>query len=36
MIDPEQTRESIVNSLKLLANKTHVRHTEKHHGNQPQ
>ena len=34
MIDPEQTRESIVNSLNLLANKTHVRHTEKHHGNQ--
>lgn len=36
MIDPEQTRESIVSSLKLLANKTHVRRTEKHHGNQPQ
>ena len=22
--------------MNLLANKTHVRHTEKHHGNQPQ
>ncbi|KAB7791109.1 acyl-CoA carboxylase subunit beta [Bifidobacterium leontopitheci] len=35
MIDPEQTREAIVESLKLLAGKRRVRRTDKHHGNQP-
>lgn len=35
MIDPEQTREAIVNSLGLLANKTYSKRTDKHHGNQP-
>ena len=35
MIDPEQTRESIIESLRLLASKKRVRRTSKHHGNQP-
>ena len=35
MIDPEQTREAIVESLATLASKRRVRHTTKHHGNQP-
>ena len=35
MIDPEQTREAIAESLQLLAGKKRVRHTDKHHGNQP-
>ena len=35
MIDPEQTRETIIESLRLLASKKRVRRTGKHHGNQP-
>lgn len=35
MIDPEQTRQAIVESLRLLADKKRVRRTTKHHGNQP-
>ncbi|WP_420897355.1 acyl-CoA carboxylase subunit beta [Bifidobacterium goeldii] len=35
MIDPEQTREAIAESLRLLAGKQRVRRTGKHHGNQP-
>ena len=35
MIDPEQTRETIIESLRLLASKKRVRPTGKHHGNQP-
>lgn len=35
MIDPEQTREAIAESLRLLAGKKRVRRTTKHHGNQP-
>ncbi|KAA8819203.1 methylmalonyl-CoA carboxyltransferase [Bifidobacterium rousetti] len=35
MIDPEQTREAIVESLATLASKRRVRRTTKHHGNQP-
>ncbi|KAB8294591.1 acyl-CoA carboxylase subunit beta [Bifidobacterium avesanii] len=35
MIDPEQTREVIEESLRLLATKRRVRRTGKHHGNQP-
>ena len=35
MIDPEQTRETIIESLRLLASKKRVRRTTKHHGNQP-
>jgi acetyl-CoA carboxylase carboxyltransferase component len=35
MIDPEQTREAIAESLRLLANKKRVSRTGKHHGNQP-
>ena len=35
MIDPEQTREVIEESLRLLAGKRRVRRTGKHHGNQP-
>ena len=35
MIDPEQTRQAIAESLRLLADKTRVRRTTKHHGNQP-
>ena len=35
MIDPEQTREVLVDSLKTLASKRRVRRTGKHHGNQP-
>ena len=35
MIDPEQTREVIEQSLKLLASKRRCRRTGKHHGNQP-
>ena len=35
MIDPEQTRETIIESLRLLASKKRVRRTSKHHGNQP-
>lgn len=35
MIDPEQTREVIEQSLRLLASKRRVRKTTKHHGNQP-
>ena len=35
MIDPEQTRETIIESLKLLSSKKRVRKTTKHHGNQP-
>ena len=32
MIDPEQTREAIAESLRLLAGKKRVRRTTKHHG----
>ncbi|KAA8831211.1 MULTISPECIES: acyl-CoA carboxylase subunit beta [Bifidobacterium] len=35
MIDPEQTRDVIERSLKLLATKRRHRKTTKHHGNQP-
>ncbi|WEV67115.1 acyl-CoA carboxylase subunit beta [Bifidobacterium sp. ESL0769] len=35
MIDPEQTREAIAESLRLLRGKKRVRRTNKHHGNQP-
>ncbi|MBW3092620.1 acyl-CoA carboxylase subunit beta [Bifidobacterium sp. 82T10] len=35
MIDPEQTREAIAESLRLLAGKRRTRATTKHHGNQP-
>lgn len=35
MIDPEQTREAIAESLRLLSGKKRVRRTTKHHGNQP-
>ncbi len=35
MIDPEQTRQAIAESLRLLADKKRVRRTTKHHGNQP-
>ena len=35
MIDPEQTRQDIAESLRLLADKKRVRRTTKHHGNQP-
>ena len=31
MIDPEQTRETIIESLRLLASKKRVRRTSKHH-----
>ena len=34
-IDPEQTRQAIAESLRLLADKKRVRRTTKHHGNQP-
>ena len=34
-IDPEQTRETIIEALRLLASKKRVRRTSKHHGNQP-
>ncbi|MBW3078534.1 acyl-CoA carboxylase subunit beta [Bifidobacterium simiiventris] len=35
MIDPEQTRQAIAESLRLLAGKRRARATSKHHGNQP-
>ena len=35
MIDPDQTREVIVESLATLATKRRVKRTTKHHGNQP-
>ncbi|MBM6700339.1 acyl-CoA carboxylase subunit beta [Bifidobacterium pullorum subsp. saeculare] len=35
MIDPEQTRQAIAESLAMLASKRRVRRTTKHHGNQP-
>ena len=35
MIDPEQTRQALAESLRLLADKKRVRRTTKHHGNQP-
>lgn len=35
MIDPEQTRDVIANSLKILRSKKRVSKTGKHHGNQP-
>ena len=35
MIDPEQTRQAIAESLRLLADQKRVRRTTKHHGNQP-
>ena len=35
MIDPEQTRDVIANSLKILRSKKRVCRTGKHHGNQP-
>lgn len=35
MIDPEQTREVIVESLHTLAHKRRIKRTGKHHGNQP-
>ena len=35
MIDPEQTRQAIAESLAALAGKRRVRRTGKHHGNQP-
>ena len=35
MIDPEQTRQAIAESLRLLADKKRVRRTTKHHGNKP-
>ena len=35
MIDPEQTRQAIAESLRLVADKKRVRRTTKHHGNQP-
>lgn len=35
MIDPEQTREVIEESLAMLASKRRVSHNDKHHGNQP-
>ena len=35
MIDPEQTRQAIAESLRLLADKKRVRRPTKHHGNPP-
>lgn len=35
MIDPEQTRQAIAESLRLLAGKRRTRATSRHHGNQP-
>jgi acetyl-CoA carboxylase carboxyltransferase component len=35
MIDPEQTREVIEESLTMLASKRRITRTNKHHGNQP-
>ncbi|AKV56206.1 methylmalonyl-CoA carboxyltransferase [Bifidobacterium actinocoloniiforme DSM 22766] len=35
MIDPEQTREAVVGSLRTLASKRRRRIVDKHHGNQP-
>ena len=35
MIDPEQTRQAIAESLAMLAGKRRVRHTTRHHDNQP-
>lgn len=35
MIDPEQTREALVDSLRLLADKRRGARSAKHHGNQP-
>ncbi|OZG64045.1 acyl-CoA carboxylase subunit beta [Bifidobacterium eulemuris] len=35
MIDPEQTREAIAESLRTLAGKRRRKRTTKHHGNQP-
>ncbi|WEV66098.1 acyl-CoA carboxylase subunit beta [Bifidobacterium sp. ESL0764] len=35
MIDPEQTRDAIAESLRLLRGKKRTRRTDKHHGNQP-
>ncbi|BDR55282.1 methylmalonyl-CoA carboxyltransferase [Bombiscardovia apis] len=35
MIDPDQTRESIVDALRTLASKRRKRLVDKHHGNQP-
>lgn len=35
MIDPEQTRDVLVESLRTLASKRRVSRTPKHHGNQP-
>lgn len=35
MIDPEQTREAITESLATLAGKRRTRTVDKHHGNQP-
>lgn len=35
MIDPEQTREAIAESLRTLASKRRRKRTTKHHGNQP-
>lgn len=35
MIDPEQTRDTLVEALKLLASKRRTRRVAKHHGNQP-
>ena len=35
MIDPEQTRDVIANSLKILRSRGRVSRTGKHHGNQP-
>lgn len=35
MIDPEQTRDMVASSLRLLRNKKRTRINTKHHGNQP-
>lgn len=35
MIDPEQTRETIIHALQILRNKRRNNHSDKHHGNQP-
>lgn len=35
MIDPEQTRDTLIEGLRLLRGKRRARRTDRHHGNQP-
>lgn len=35
MIDPEQTRDTLIDGLRLLRGKRRTRRTDRHHGNQP-